>query len=117
MIEASCLCGAVTMEVAQAPDRVTSCACSACRRLGTLWAYYPSDQVRISGRTAAYARHDLGEPPMLAFHHCPVCGCTTHWAALEPGRTRMGVNARLMAPEVVEAAGLQRIDGPGPRSA
>ena len=38
MIEASCHCGAVRLEIAQRPERLTSCNCSICRRLGALWA-------------------------------------------------------------------------------
>ena len=112
MIEAVCLCGAVRIEVASAPEQVTSCNCEACRRYGTLWAYYLNDQVRISGETAAYRRRDIAgqSEPMLAFHHCATCGCVTHWENLT-GRPRMGVNARLMPPEVVEAAPVREHDG------
>ena len=39
MIAGSCHCGAVKIAVAEAPATVTSCNCSICRRLGTLWAY------------------------------------------------------------------------------
>jgi len=40
MIEASCHCGLVHLEVAQPPAAVNECTCSICRRYGTLWAYY-----------------------------------------------------------------------------
>jgi hypothetical protein len=81
MIKGDCLCGAVTIEVAKAPETVTSCNCSACRRLGGIYAYYPPEEVRISGPTVGFIRHDLpdGEAPGLTLHHCPTCGCTTSW--------------------------------------
>ena len=110
MIEASCVCGAVRFEIVQAPSEVTACNCSACRRLGALWAYYPASEVRIvegAGTTVGYARGDR----CIAFHHCPTCGCTTHWESLDPADARTAVNARLMAPEVVEAARVRRLDG------
>jgi hypothetical protein len=110
MIEAVCLCGAVRIEVAEAPETVTSCNCGACLRLGALWAYYKRDAVRVVGETVGYARDLLDEAPGLAFHHCPVCGCTTHWASLTD-TPRMGINARLMPPEVLGAARLRRFDG------
>ena len=112
MIEAVCLCGGVRIEVASAPEQVTSCNCGACLRLGTLWAYYTVDQVRITGETVGYARHDIPgqDEPMLAFHHCPTCGCATHWASLND-RPRMGVNARLMPPQILAAAPVKRLDG------
>ena len=51
MLEASCHCGAVQIEVAARPQQLTSCNCSLCRRLGTLWAYYHPDRVRITRGT------------------------------------------------------------------
>ncbi len=58
MIEASCHCGAVRIETDEAPETVTECNCSICRRLGTLWAYYSPSSVRITppeGATTSYA--------------------------------------------------------------
>ncbi len=108
MIEASCHCGAVRMEVARAPEQLTSCNCSLCRRIGGLWAYYHPDQVRrVAGETVAYVQGDR----TLATHHCPVCGCTTHWQSLDPTAQRMGVNVRLMAPEVIAGLRVIKLDG------
>jgi hypothetical protein len=115
VIEASCHCGAVRIEVPRAPDRVTDCNCSICRSLGVLWAYYPPTEVTIQGPPdgiVAYVRSDLGEPAGLAFHHCRVCGCTTHWRSFDPARDdRMGVNARLMDPEAIKGARVRKLDG------
>jgi hypothetical protein len=111
MIEASCHCGAVRLEIEAALDMVTDCACSICRKLGMLWAYYAPRQVRIvppSGATFIYKR---GEKK-LEFHTCKTCGCTTHWAAVDKTIDRMGVNARLMAPDVLAAAQVRKISGP-----
>lgn len=110
MIEASCHCGAVKIEVAHAPETVTDCNCSICRKLGTLWAYYSPQEVRIvppAGATFFYRR---GEK-MLEFHTCKTCGCTTHWAAVDKTRDRMGVNARLMPPEILAPARIRHLDG------
>jgi hypothetical protein len=55
MIESSCHCGAVKLEIAVAPETVTECNCSICRRYGVLWAYYAPSQVRIgAGPTDIY---------------------------------------------------------------
>lgn len=110
MIDASCFCGAVRFEIAQVPSQMTACNCSACGRLGALWAYYPVGDVRIvegRGTTVGYARGDRS----IAFHHCATCGCTTHWESLDPADARIAVNARLMAAEVVDAARVRRFDG------
>ena len=109
MIEASCHCGAVTIavDVDNAPAELTSCNCSVCRRLGTLWCYYPPAQVRVVGPTATYRWGDR----TLDLHRCTTCGCTTHWTPIDPPHDRMGINARLMDPAIVAAARIRRLDG------
>ncbi len=107
-ITGSCHCGAVTIEIDRAPADVTSCNCTICHRLGVLWAYYRPAEVRIHGSTSTYRRGDK----TIDFHHCATCGCTTHWAPIE-GRDldRMGINARLLEPDVLGAARVRRLDG------
>lgn len=110
MIEASCHCGAVKLEIAKAPETVTDCNCSICRRYGVLWAYYSPKEVRVladKDATHIYMWNDK----CLEFHRCRNCGCVTHWASVDKSRDRMGVNARLMAPEVRAAARVRRLDG------
>lgn len=99
----------MTLSVPHAPTEVTSCNCSICRRLGTLWAYYAPAAVRIIGATATYRWGDK----TLDFHHCARCGCTTHWSPIDGARdaNRAGINARLLAPEVLDAARVRRLDG------
>ena len=110
MIEGSCHCGAVRF-TAPAPSEVTDCACSICRRLGVLWAYYEPGEVTITAApwaTRAYVCHSRSQE----FHSCNTCGCTTHWRLFDPNPDIMGVNARLMAPEVLAAASVVRTAGP-----
>jgi hypothetical protein len=108
MIESSCHCGAVKLEIAVAPETVTDCNCSICRRYGVLWAYYAPSQVRIgAGPTDIYMWDDKS----IEFHRCRNCGCVTHWAPVDKSATRMGVNARLMAPEILARARVRRLDG------
>ena len=76
-----------------------------------LWAYYSPKQVRLippDGATSIYMWNDRS----LEFHSCKTCGCMTHWAPVDAGVDRMGINARLMAPEILAAARLRQIDGP-----
>jgi hypothetical protein len=65
--------------------------------------------VTISGSTSTYRWGDK----TIDFHRCTTCGCTTHWSPIgaERDTRRMGINARLLAPEVVAAARLRRLDG------
>ena len=110
MIEASCHCGAVQLEIATAPETVTDCNCSICRRYGVLWAYYAPSQVSIVEGVAATDTY-MWDDKSIAFHRCRHCGCVTHWAAVDPAYERMGVNARLMALEVLARARVRRLDG------
>ena len=110
MIEMSCHCGAVRFAVETAPDEVTDCNCSICRRYGTLWAYYQRPQVRFaadSGPTDVY----VWNRRWLEFHRCRACGCVTHWSATDRTQERMGVNARLMAPEMLAGIAVRQFDG------
>ena len=110
MIHATCHCGAIVLEIEEAPREVTQCNCSICRRYGVLWAYYSPRQVRVTGgATDTYSWDDRS----IAFHRCARCGCVSHWWPVDPQLDRMGVNARLMEPALLEQARLRRLDGAG----
>lgn len=92
-LSGSCHCGAVRIEAPGAPEWLASCNCSLCTKLGWLVAYYPDDgSVRIAGETASYVWGDR----MISLHHCPACGCGTHWESTGESYGRVGVNARLL---------------------
>ena len=107
--DGSCHCGAVRLVCEVAPQTVTDCNCSICRRYGVLWAYYSPRQVTVAGATDTYQWDDRS----IFFHRCKVCGCVTHWSPVDPTLDRMGVNARLMAPDTLAAARIRRLDGAG----
>lgn len=111
MIIAACHCGAVKMEIDTAPDEVNDCACSICRKKGALWAYYSPRQVRFVAAPGATQIYMWGDRE-LEFHSCKVCACSTHWSAIDKSYDRMGVNARLMEPEVLAAARVKKSAGP-----
>ena len=109
-VEATCHCGSITLAVSAAPDTVTECNCSICRRYGVLWAYYPPAQVQVvsaAGASDAYSWDDQS----IAFHRCRTCGCVTHWVPVTRSDDRMGVNARLLPPDILSAAHVRRLDG------
>lgn len=108
MLEATCHCKAVHIEVDAAPTGFNACRCSVCRRYGAMWAYYRPDAVRISGETEFYCRGDR----MLEFHRCPTCGCVTHWAPVDRTETRMAVNGRLFEPADVGNVPVRESSGP-----
>ncbi len=110
MIEATCHCGAVHITLETAPAEVTDCNCSICRRYGALWAYDSPRRVQVTppeGATDIYVRGER----LIEFHRCKTCGCVTHWTAVDTSIDRMGVNVRLMPPEVLAAARVKHLDG------
>ena len=111
MIEASCHCGAIRMQV-ERPQRLTSCNCSFCRRHGAVWAYYDASHVAFMSGAGMTVPHIQGDHT-LATHHCPICGCITHWESLHmPGEAaRIAVNTRLMDPAEPADVPVRRFDG------
>lgn len=91
-VTGSCHCGRVRLSVPHAPLWVASCNCSLCTKTGWLVAYYPDAQVEVTGETMPYIWGDK----MIGIHHCPVCGCGTHWQTLGEDFGKMGVHARLL---------------------
>ncbi len=91
-VRGSCHCGNVRIELPSRPAWVAACNCSLCRRTAWRIAYYPPEQVVISGETTAYVWGDR----MIGIHHCSICGCGTHWQTLGEDFGRMGINARLL---------------------
>jgi hypothetical protein len=110
IIDASCHCGTVHLQVPAPPPHLTDCNCTICRRYGVLWAYYAPKDVKILAPAGATDTYLWGERS-LAFHRCKTCGCITHWAAVDPGVERMGINARLMDPEVLRSLRIRKLDG------
>jgi hypothetical protein len=109
-IDASCHCGAVHLQVTAPPESLTECNCSICRRYGALWAYYSPQQVRIVPAAGATDTYAWGEST-IEFHRCKRCGCVTHWAAVGEQGGKMGINARLMNPELLRPLRIRKLDG------
>ena len=110
MITASCHCGKVTLELEAAPEQVTSCNCSICRRHAGLWGYYEPAKVKITARKGAIVRYIWGDK-CLRLCRCATCGCITHWELAKHPRNRMGINFRNFDPSVIATTRIRRFDG------
>jgi len=109
MLQASCHCGSIKIDIPRKPRTLTSCNCSICRRTGGLWAYYKAAEVRVHaprGSTDSYVWGDRA----LRLIRCATCGCVTHWTGISQ-RERMGVNCRNLDPEVTKNVRIRRFDG------
>ena len=110
-IVASCHCGRATIRLPRQPESVTQCNCSLCTKTGFRGVYFSSDELEISGEFHSYIREDIKQP-YLATHRCAHCGIVTHWTPLsDPPHERMGVNARLIDPALLEGVPVQEVDG------
>src|SRR3954449_4902631 len=101
MLELSCHCGNVRIEVEKRPAFVNECNCTLCSKTGACWGYYHPSQVRVSGPADGYVRKDK-QDPAVEIQFCGQCGTTTHFmltesAAAKFGNEMMGVNMRLAA--------------------
>lgn len=115
-IFASCHCGAIKLEISEAPESVTVCNCTFCTKRGALWAYYTPDQVKISVKPEAdaiYSRNGMNK-----HHHCNVCGCGTfsevpNWVDFKPDfeNPRVSVNVRLFDDFDIASLRVDHIDG------
>jgi hypothetical protein len=105
-VHGSCHCGKVQIEVPSQPAWVADCNCSLCRKLAWRVAYFPPDEVTIRGETTAYVWGDR----MIGIHHCPTCGCGTHWETLGQDFGKMGVNARLLDDFDETAVEVRKVD-------
>ena len=111
MLTGTCHCANVRIELPDRPSALINCNCSICRRYGALWAFYPKDEVRISGHPESTIGYVWGARSIETFR-CKVCGCVTHWEPLTPeAGSRFGINIRNFDPAEIGAARLRRFDG------
>ncbi|WP_426338987.1 GFA family protein [Pseudoduganella sp. S-14] len=111
ILNGSCHCGAITIEVPDAPAYLIDCNCSICRRTRALWAFYPEQAVRIAGEPAHTEDYVWGDKSLRTVR-CRSCGCVTHWKSLKPNDDgRMGVNMANFAPDAVATMAVRKFDG------
>lgn len=111
MIEGRCHCGTVGFSISEDPERLISCNCSICHRLGALWGHIPISAVNILADREQANSYVHGDR-MLAFHSCKACGCTTHWESLDPkAHPNMAVNFRMCSMEDLSRFEVKRFDG------
>lgn len=109
-VKLSCHCGGVTLALPRAPDEITHCNCSVCTKTGFRGIYYRAGEVEASGKVDSYVRSDI--EACLTLWHCPTCGVITHWTGLDNHESdRMGVNGRLLDPDVVTTLPVREVDG------
>lgn len=99
MLQLSCLCGQVRIELEKRPDFVNACNCTLCSKSGAHWSYFHPAEVKVEGQTRQYRRRDKADPA-ASMHFCGDCGSTTHFTLTESaiaqhGNVQAGVNMLL----------------------
>ncbi|ASI91025.1 GFA family protein [Vibrio mediterranei] len=108
---AQCHCGNITLSFANWPANLTSCNCSVCRRYGTLWGYYEPDSVTVSVLRQPTTAYQWGDG-FIDFHHCPECGCVTHFTSTDKSPTqKVAINFKMVAPEEISTIHIRYFDG------
>ena len=111
MIKAQCHCGNVQMEVEVLADTLTQCNCSICRRLSAQWLYYRSAEVKIDCLREKTRNYEWADK-CISFHHCPVCGCATHYTSMpDSGLDRIAINANMLTPHLIKNLKIRRFNG------
>lgn len=111
MLEATCHCGAVAIEIHAPLTAVTECNCSICRRYATRWAYFTQGTTRVKAAPGSTEIYMWGDR-MVEFHRCRACGCVTHYEGLDKGpESRVVVNARMLPPESLDGVRIRHFDG------
>ncbi|MEM1403869.1 MAG: aldehyde-activating protein [Pseudomonadota bacterium] len=112
----SCICGAATVTIEQAPGFINDCNCSLCRRSGAGWGYFSRSQVTAAGETLAVERKDKAVAA-VTLHACAACGTTTHFTLSEaflkdnPDADQVGVNMKLFDASQLEGVEVRFPDG------
>ena len=111
MLDATCHCGAVRIEIPRRPRTLTTCNCSICRRYGALWAYFKPAEVKVRAKPGAITKYVWGAR-RIRLARCKTCGCVTHWEPVKPmAWNRMGVNARNLEPSLIHGLRIRVLDG------
>jgi len=107
----SCHCGNVQFELTNIPEWLTSCNCSICTKLGTIWAHDEISSIILKYDVSKTSTYIWGDKT-LAFHTCKTCGCTTHWESLDSTKlSRMGVNFKMCSEHDISRYRVRTWDG------
>jgi hypothetical protein len=117
MLNLSCLCGKIAVELAKQPDFIHECNCALCSKTGARWGYFHPSEVSVTGEASGYRRDDKDDPN-AEVRFCSNCGATSHFVLTENavarfGNSMMGVNMWLADARDLAGIELRFPDGQG----
>lgn len=108
----SCQCGKVTFDVDMQIDKVVSCNCSRCRRLGSLLAFTDKDKFTLKSGKDALKEYQFNKHVV---HHrfCAACGIQPFAEAVNPktGKPTVAVNVRCLEGVDPDQFEVVKVDG------
>lgn len=112
MLTGQCHCGNISFTVEKTPNYLIECNCSICTRYGAQWAQFKPNYVTIHTREHPSKTYRWGRQA-IDFHHCPTCGCVTHYTSTGavPTIHWMSVNARLSPLTLTKDLAIRHFDG------
>lgn len=113
MFTGQCHCGNISFKADHKPESLTECNCSICNRYGSKWAYYKTSEVSVTFKEQDSTTYRWGDR-VIDFHHCPICGCMTHYTGTEESdepMDRIAVNARMVHLSDIEGIKVRHFDG------
>jgi hypothetical protein len=117
MLELTCLCGRIRVEIAKRPDYINECNCLLCSKSGARWGYFQPSEVNVTGTAKGYCRDDKDDPA-TEIRFCGDCGSTTHFhltasAVAKFGNAVAGANMALADERDLAGIELRYPDGRG----
>lgn len=101
MVSVSCHCENVVLEFAKLPSYIRDCDCPMCNRLGALWGDFLLSEVIVSS-TIPTKTYEWGNGDYV-MHHCPQCGCSTHYTPTQLAKNKeIVINLRMLARKELE---------------
>ena len=108
----SCQCGKLAFDVDMQIDKVLSCNCSRCRRLGSLLAFADKDNFTLKSGKDALKEYQFNKH---AIHHffCATCGIQPFAQADHPktGKPTVAVNVRCLDGVDPDKLEVMKVDG------
>jgi hypothetical protein len=107
-----CQCGKVQFEVAVDLDKVVSCNCSRCQRLGSLMAFAPAQGFKLLSGEEALTEYLFNKH---IIHHlfCSNCGIESFARGKNPadGVDMVAVNVRCLDSVDIDVLNVKKFDG------
>ena len=109
--EGSCHCGKVAFEVEGDFATAIECNCSMCRRKGSLLAFTPMENFRLTTPAADVSTYRFNKH-VIDHHFCAACGVAPYSEGKDPQGNRMAAINLRCVPEIdLDTLTIQKVDG------